>query len=325
MILREILKNVRPIEIRMNRTVTELAGERARPGRSQRRPRRWLRVARVQTDTPAVQRNVRREGAPNRSRGGCAPRNLFQTAAQFGRIPRAVEHSENSQGVIFDCKVNKFSASRRLENERKAHFQPKRLLKSASTCSQGIPSWGFFSKSARRRSSSAACSAVRSGSYPFSMMFVQTCWASARRSRRPNFASISIFNVFHGNLPLGIGGAFQIWKQSMNSSQRRCDSSTRSSNGSFFAAEKNFFTVMDLFYSGSCSEQFEIRHSSFPHDPRRNPKKTRQIEILTNRLESETPVYFSFQPLAQFLWISCGVANRNDADVLRLNVHVDAT
>jgi hypothetical protein len=41
------------------------------------------------------------------------------------------------------------------ENDRKTHFQPKRLLRSASTCSQGIPSWGFFSKSAKRRSSSA--------------------------------------------------------------------------------------------------------------------------------------------------------------------------
>ena len=73
MISREILKKVRQIEIRTNRTVTELAGERARLGRSQRRPRRWLRVARVQTDSLAPRRNVRREGAPNRSRGGCAP------------------------------------------------------------------------------------------------------------------------------------------------------------------------------------------------------------------------------------------------------------
>ena len=83
MIPRRILKNVRQIEIRTNRTVTELAGERARLGRSQRRPRRWLRVARVQTDSLAPRRNVRREGAPNRSRGGCAPRD-----SAF-RIPRS--------------------------------------------------------------------------------------------------------------------------------------------------------------------------------------------------------------------------------------------
>jgi hypothetical protein len=46
----------------------------------------------------------------------------------------------------------------------------------------------------------------------------------------------------------------------MNSSQRRCASSTRSSNGSFFAAAKSFFTDMDLFYSESCREEFEIRN-----------------------------------------------------------------
>jgi hypothetical protein len=47
----------------------------------------------------------------------------------------------------------------------------------------------------------------------------------------------------------------------MNSSQRRCASSTRSSNGSPFAAVKNFFTDINLFYSDSCGTQFEIRQS----------------------------------------------------------------
>src|SRR5437660_11490956 len=76
MIPREIHKNIRQIEIRTDRIVTELAGERARLGRSQRRPRRWPRVARVQTDSLAPRPNVRREGAPNGSRGGCAPRDF---------------------------------------------------------------------------------------------------------------------------------------------------------------------------------------------------------------------------------------------------------
>jgi hypothetical protein len=58
------------------------------------------------------------------------------------------------------------------------HFQPKRLLSSALTCSQGIPSCGLASKSARRRSSSAACSGVRSGSHPSSMMISQKSCAS---------------------------------------------------------------------------------------------------------------------------------------------------
>src|SRR3989440_10965462 len=58
--------------------------------------------------------------------------------------------------------------------------------------------------------------------------------------------------------------------------------------------------------------------------PREILKKIRQIEVRINRLEIETLVYFSFQPLAQFLWISRGVENRNDANVVRLNVKVDA-
>ena len=40
MIPREILKKIRQIELRTNRIVIEFAGERARPGRSRRRPRR---------------------------------------------------------------------------------------------------------------------------------------------------------------------------------------------------------------------------------------------------------------------------------------------
>ena len=69
-----------------------------------------------------------------------------------------------------------------VENERKSHFQPKRLLRSASTCSQGIPARGFFSKSARRRSSSADCSGVKSGSHPLPAMSSHKPWAISIRS-----------------------------------------------------------------------------------------------------------------------------------------------
>jgi hypothetical protein len=82
MIPREILKKIRQIEIRTNRVVTGFAGEHARPGRSQRRPRRWLfRDARGQTDSSLPPQKVRREGAPNGSRGGCAPPELVFSRA----------------------------------------------------------------------------------------------------------------------------------------------------------------------------------------------------------------------------------------------------
>jgi hypothetical protein len=74
--------------------------------------------------------------------------------------------------------LNKFETCWRFENAQPVHFQPNRLLRSALTCSQGIPACGLASKSARRRSSSAACSGVRSGSYPSSTMISQKSCAS---------------------------------------------------------------------------------------------------------------------------------------------------
>jgi len=74
-----------------------------------------------------------------------------------------------------------FKPCNRFEDDRKAHCQPNRLLRSASTCSQGIPSRGFFSNSARRQSSSEACSGVRSGSKPFPAMSSHKSCASLMR------------------------------------------------------------------------------------------------------------------------------------------------
>jgi hypothetical protein len=153
--------------------------------------------------------------------------------------------------------------------DNESHFLARsRSSISANTWSTGVPRPGCLSASSARRSSSAACSGISSQSYPFSMIFVQTCCASSRRSSLLNFASISFFKVFHGNLPRGIGGAFQSWNPSMNSSQSRCASSTLSSSGSFFAAARNFFTDMVSFYSYKPPAQvvdvaFAIRHSSF--------------------------------------------------------------
>ena len=243
MIPRESLNKNRQSEVRTEHIATE-SGERARPGRSQRRPRRWfLRGTREQTNSVVLPRNVRREGAPNRSRGGCAPHELQQHPFYFWR---------------------------------RAH----RSSNSALTCSHGMQRSGCFNASSARRSSSAICSGVSSGSYPFSWMLPQTRCASSMRSARLNFASISFFSVFQANTPSGMGGAFQSLKPSMNSSQRRCASSTRSSNGSFFAAEKNLDKDISLIYcvrslaQGGIfarpirNPQSAIRNS---HDPSRNP------------------------------------------------------
>jgi hypothetical protein len=167
---------------------------------------------------------------------------------------------------------------------RADHFRrcESRSFNSALTRSHGIPRSGCFTNSSARRSISSICSGVGSGSYPFSWMLPQTRCASSMRSARLNFESISIFRVFQAKKPLGMGGAFQPWKPSVNSSQRQCASSTRSSNGSFFAAAKNFDNDMDSIYSIGTRVQapflacgissFCLHPSSFPlHDPARNP------------------------------------------------------
>ena len=79
---------------------------------------------------------------------------------------------------------NIFHARRRFENGRTTHFQPNRSLSSASTCSNGIPSSGLARKSARRPSSSAACSGVKSGSRSSSAINSQNSCASLIRSSR---------------------------------------------------------------------------------------------------------------------------------------------
>jgi len=321
MIPRDILKKIRQIEIRTNLVVTG-SGERTRPGCSQRRPRRWpLRGARVPTNSVVLPRNVRREGAPNRSRGGCAPHGSQQHPVHFRRSAKRLSNSAktcsagmppfgffrsssarrsssafcsgvssssespNSKSMVSTSSRLSASGIRRSSSRisvllmaaiysfalsAQARFFrrfAKRFSISAKTCSAGIPRPGFFNASSARRSSSSICSGEGSGSYPFSWMLPQTRCASSMRSARLNFASISSFKVFQAKTPLGMGGAFQSWKPSMNSSQRRCASSTRSSNGSLFAAEKNFAKDMNSIYCVGTRAQAE-----FFARPIRNPQ-----------------------------------------------------
>ena len=67
---------------------------------------------------------------------------------------------------IPDNSLKKFDFCLWLKKRIEMHYQPKRSRISALTCSKGIPRRGFFSNSARRRSNSAICSGVKSGSNP---------------------------------------------------------------------------------------------------------------------------------------------------------------
>ena len=186
MIPREILKKIRQIEIRTNRIVTEsFAGVLLQPAVQ------YCRIPRA-VENRQDGKSIVFDGKVNVVFGEPAQPNLLRPATHLLKKFRvglcSLQRNLHLQGKLasetrlftfIPCnRLNQFSASRRFENERKSHFQPKRLLRSASTCSQGIPSCGFFSKSARRRSSSAACSGVKSGSYPSSTTMSQKSCAS---------------------------------------------------------------------------------------------------------------------------------------------------
>ena len=88
--------------------------------------------------------------------------------------------------------LEEFGLGFRLEKRIQIHHQPKRSRISALTCSKGIPRRGFFSNSARRRSSSAACSGVKSGSYPSSMRSsLSRCASSIRSASGRVFAALN--------------------------------------------------------------------------------------------------------------------------------------
>lgn len=174
MIPREILKKIRQIEIRTNRIVTETLA-----GASLQAPFQHHRVARG-VENREHGKHVVLDREVNGVFFEAAEANFSSTTTRALKTFRVGQRTferelylqfefptESGAFVFIPCnRFIKFQTRRRFENDRKAHCQPKRLLRSASTCSHGTPARGFFSKSARRRSSSAACSGVKSGSYP---------------------------------------------------------------------------------------------------------------------------------------------------------------
>jgi hypothetical protein len=186
MIPREILKKIRQIELRTNRIVTEtlvcallqpsLKFYRIARGVKNREHGKGIVFDREVNGVFLEPAQANFPGAPTNSLekfrvGQCALERKLHFQFEFPT-------KSASLAFVPSNRFLKFQTRGRFEDDRKTHFHPKRLLMPASTCSQGIPSWGFFSKSARRRSSSAACSDVKSGSYPSSTMISQKSCAS---------------------------------------------------------------------------------------------------------------------------------------------------
>ena len=195
---------------------------------------------------------------------------ILNESEERGCVRSTPESFRGSASNISNPSPNHLVLRPGLRPHRSASFRrcASRFFNSDLTCSQGTHCSGCFTASSARRSSSLTCSGDSSGSYPLSTMLLQTCCVSSKRSSRLNSASILAFSVFQAKTPSGIGGAFQSWKPSMNSSQRRCASSTRSSKGSFFAAERNFATDMKSIYWVRCHAQAgispqRVHHSAF--------------------------------------------------------------
>jgi hypothetical protein len=192
MIPREILKKIRQIELRANRIVT--GGFFARLSKS------LLEFGWI---TRGMEnRNHCKYIILDREINGVFPElakaNLPRASANSLKMPRIGQRPlqrefyfqfkfSSKSGVLCFVpgdRLFKLQTCRGFEDDGEVHYQPKRLLRSASTCSQGIPSRGFFSNSARRRSNSATCSGVKSGSNPSPMRSSLSFCASSIRSAK---------------------------------------------------------------------------------------------------------------------------------------------
>ena len=117
------------------------------------------------------------------------------------KFPERVIKPEANPGRVFLMPVNRFipvPLRFGLGDDLKRHFlAAKRFLISAETSSIRAPRPGFFKASSARRSSSAACSGVRSGStHPSSAPnSSQTCSTKARFSSAGNVRICSMSSI----------------------------------------------------------------------------------------------------------------------------------
>jgi len=200
MIPREILKKIRQIELRTNRLVTEtLAGISFQPSPQ------FLRIPRAVKDGNHGE-NVVLDCEVDAVSFESFQANFARSATHFAEKLwlklRAVHCLQNflckflsqARSFIFipNNGLKEFGLRFRLKERVELHHQPKRCRISALTCSNGMPRRGFFSNSARRRSNSAACSGVKSGSYPSSRRSsFSFCASSIRSASGRVFASLN--------------------------------------------------------------------------------------------------------------------------------------
>ena len=116
-------------------------------------------------------------------------------ASALQRLNYSTREVEPQAGLAFfipGYRLEEFQPGLRLEGHPPERFLANRVLISFSICFKGIPLLGFFSNSAMRRSSSAICSGVRSGStHPSSSP--NSCHICSTKAR---FSCVGIGRIF---------------------------------------------------------------------------------------------------------------------------------
>ena len=107
----------------------------------------------------------------------------------------------------------KFVPSLRLKNLLEFHDQPYRCRSSVFISANEMPSCGFFSNSASRRSSSAACSGDNKGSSPWSAISSHKSCASRMRSSSGNALAACRISIVLMDLIYPVTGAMQMKTQ----------------------------------------------------------------------------------------------------------------
>jgi len=174
MIPREILKKIRQIEIRANRVATEtLAGASFQP------PAQFRWISRTVPDSyhfdfgvRFIDYEVNRVRPAKHSRLACFATSFGETKRLGSnrcnyRIHFKDEPNAKSFGLpLIPCHCfPKFKRGLGVMDDPKHHFRYLANVSSRS-CSQEMPRPGFWRASSARRSSSAICSGVKSGSKP---------------------------------------------------------------------------------------------------------------------------------------------------------------
>jgi len=205
MIPREILKKIRQIELRTNRIVNET------------RARTSFQTAAQLVRIPCTVKNGdnRERIVLDREVNTVSSKSLQANLAcaaphplEDFRLRLCAIHRRKDFFRKLLCQIRRFSGIPSnslkefglgfwLKKGIEIDHQPKRCLISASTCFKGIPRRGFFSNSARRRSSSAACSEVRSGSIPSSLRS-----SLSRRANSIRSASGRAFTALNSSIVL---------------------------------------------------------------------------------------------------------------------------